>query len=149
MIVQQRNLDIQDGLDPALTAKIDYRTKHGETVGEVIDKYMDQRLSRRSPSHRAEFSRLIAPWTHVAPKNPNRGKSRKKQVTFGEAFRDIIVTEITPQYVGPFLQKFSSDSVANSALRQLRALFNWAIRMQIADMRNPTDPFCNGENRQR
>lgn len=141
MIVQQRNLEIDEGNDPSLVKAIDYRAKHGDTLGEVIDAYFAQHLASRSASHRAEFGRLIAPWTRQQPANPKRGGKRKKRVTIGEALREIVATEITPQHIGPYLQSIQSNSVANSALRQLRALFNWSIRMQIVDMRNPCDPF--------
>ncbi|KJZ25409.1 integrase [Tritonibacter mobilis] len=141
MVVQQRNHEIDQGVDPNTIKSVDHRKKHGETLGEIIDAYVDQHLSKRSKSHRAEFGRLIAPWIREEPKNPNRGGKRQTRLTIGQAFRETIAEEITPRHIGPYLQRIPSDSVANSALRQLRALFNWAIRMQIVDMRNPCGPF--------
>lgn len=141
MIVQRRNCEIDLGNDPNKDSKIDFRKKHGETLGEVIDAYVEQRLSKRGISHRTEFGRLIAPWTREQPKHSNRGGKRRPKRTVGAALRDMLIDEITPNHIAPFLQNITSDSVANSTLRQLRALFNWAIKMQIVDMRNPCSPF--------
>lgn len=141
LIVSQRNLEIDQGIDPDKNSRTDYRKKHADTLGEVIDEYYDQHLSSKSKSYRAEFGRLVAPWTLEQPKNPHRGKKRQRKVIIGEVLKDARMTDITPRHVGPYIQKIQSDSVANCALRQLKALFNWAIRMQIVDMRNPCDPF--------
>ncbi|SMR82210.1 Phage integrase family protein [Aliiroseovarius halocynthiae] len=140
-MVLQRNNDIAAGIDPDENMKTDYRKKYGETLGDVIDAYFEQHLPSKAPSHHAEFSRLIAPWTRATPKNRNRGAKRSTRLTLGEMYRDTLVADLTPQHIGPYLQRISADSIANNTLRQLRALFNWVIRMQIVDMRNPCSPF--------
>jgi integrase len=120
---------------------VDFRQKHAETFGEVIDAYFSQHLSSKGKSHKSEFGLLIAPWVLEKPKNPKRGKKRQHRATIGESLQDVPMRDITPRHVGPFIQQIRSNSVSNNALQQLKALFNWAIRMQIVDMRNPCDPF--------
>uniref|UniRef100_UPI000A62C702 tyrosine-type recombinase/integrase n=2 Tax=Leisingera sp. ANG-M1 TaxID=1577895 RepID=UPI000A62C702 len=141
LIVKQRNTEIEQGIDPDANVRVDYRKKHAETFGEVIDAYYAQQLASKSKTHRSEFGRLVAPWTWEPPKTSNRGQRRKYKVTIGETFRDVPMIDITPRHIGPYIQQFRSDSTANNALQQLKALFNWAIRMQYVDMRNPCDPF--------
>jgi len=139
--VLERNKDIAQGVDPDQNVQIDYRKKYGETFGEVISSYFEQHLSTRTPSHQAEFSRLVAPWTRPELTNKKKGAKRTTRLTLGEMYREILVEDLTPQHIGPYLQGIKSDSIANSTLRQLKALFNWVIRMQIVDMRNPCSPF--------
>ncbi len=141
LIVAQRCNEIDQGIDPDQNAPVDFRQKHSETFGEVIDAYFEQHISTKSKSHKAEFGRLIAPWTLEPPKNPNRGKKRQMRTTIGTALKDVPIKDITPRHVGPYIQQIRSSCTSNNTLQQLKALFNWAIRMQIADMRNPTSPF--------
>lgn len=140
MIVVQRNNQIDLGIDPDMHTKVNYRKKHTETFGEIIDEYFDQHVSSKGPSHRKEFARLIAPWKREIPVNPLRGNKCKALHTIGMDLRYTPIKDISPRDVGPYIEQFSSDSVSNSALRQLRALFNWAVRMQYID-RNPCSPF--------
>jgi len=141
LLVQQRNSEIESGIDPSAVQSIDYRQKHGETFGELLGDYYVQHLAQTSLKHRTEFARLIAPWLREDPKNPHRGGNRKRRSTIGEAFKNYLMTDLTPRHIGPHLQAITSDSVANNVLQQLKAFFNWAIRMQVVDMRNPCDPF--------
>ena len=141
LLVMAREQQIEQGIDPDQASQPSFRQKHSETLGEVIDAYFAQHVAKLGPSHRAEFGRLVAPWTRPDPKNPKRAGKRAPKLTLGESYREAIITDLTPRHISPFLENSSSDSVANSTLRQFRALFNWAIRMQIADMRNPCDPF--------
>lgn len=139
--VQQRNLEIESGEDPSSAQKTDFRKKHGHTIGDIVDAYVEQRLSETSEKHRNEFASLVAPWVREAPKNLNRGSQPKKRITFGESLRDELASQITPSDVQPFIKMNVSDHVANKTLRHIKAMFNWAIRMQILDMRNPCDPI--------
>ncbi|WP_421704520.1 tyrosine-type recombinase/integrase [Aliiroseovarius sp.] len=139
--VQQRSLEIEQGIDPSAHQQVDFRKKHGKTLGEIIDAYVEQRLSETSQKNQDEFASLVAPWTRVPPKNPHRGGTRKKRVTFGDKLQDELVDNIKPSDIAPFIAAISSNHVANKTLRHLKSLFNWAIRMQIIDMRNPCDPF--------
>lgn len=141
LIVMARDQQIEQGIDPDKVTHNNFRQKHGETLGEVIDAYFTQHVSKLGASHQAEFGRLVAPWTRAEPKNVKRAGKRVPKLTLGESYRNTIITDLTPRHISPFLENTGSDSVANSTLRQFRALFNWAIRMQIADMRNPCDPF--------
>ena len=142
LLVQQRNHDLEAGINPEANKKVNFRQKHGETLGEVIEAYVAQHLAHTSAKHRNEFASLVAPWMREQPKNPTRGGKPKKRVTIGEDLRDFLAADITPRHVAPYLNKIQSDSVANSTLRHLKALFNWAIRMHILDMRNPCDPLA-------
>ncbi len=124
MIVQKRNAEIDSGIEPTTPDAGKFRRKHGETLGEVIDLYFAQHLSRTSSKHRAEFASLVAPWLREGPKNPGRGGKPKARVTIGQNLKDKLASEITPRIIGSYIGRISSDSVANSTLRHLKSLYN-------------------------
>ena len=51
------------------------------------------------------------------------------------------VSSIKPMDIEQFQKQFPSPHMHNAALQQVLALFNWAIRMQLVDMRNPCSPI--------
>lgn len=140
LAVQHRENDVDEGNNPDAD-KINYRQKHTITLKEVIDQYFDGRMYLRSKSHRDEFGRLIAPWTRPAPPNPNRGNKRQLHLAFGSMFAEEPAQNITPQHLSKFLKSIENAHRYNGALRQVKTLFNWAINMQLVDMRNPATPF--------
>ena len=140
LFVQKRESDLDDNVDPDLE-RFDFRKKHAITVREVIDQYFQDRMRLRGKEHRDEFGRLIAPWTRDIPTNKNRGKSRIPITSFGDLYADVSAERITPQHVGKFLHPIENDHRYNGAMRQLKTLFNWAIDMQLVDIRNPVSPF--------
>lgn len=48
---------------------------------------------------------------------------------------------IKPSDIEQFLKPLASPTKYNSALCRVSGLFNWAIRMQLVDMRNPCTPI--------
>lgn len=140
LAVQQRESDVDEGMNPDAD-KINYRQKHTITLKEVIDQYFAGRMHSRGKSHRDEFGRLIAPWTRPAPLNPHRGNKRTKHPAFGTMFGDEPAQNITPQHLAKFLNNIENAHRYNGALRQVKTLYNWAINMQLVDMRNPATPF--------
>jgi len=98
-------------------------------------------MSLRSKGHRDEFGRLVAPWTREEPLHQNRGNKRSQHVAFGSMYKDSPAQNITPQHLAKFLNAIENAHRYNGALRQVKTLFNWAINMQLVDMRNPASPF--------
>ncbi|MBM2716214.1 integrase [Mesorhizobium caraganae] len=56
-------------------------------------------------------------------------------------FADRPFSSIKPLDIEHFQRQFSSPYSHNDGLRHVSALFNWAIRMQLVDMRNPCSPI--------
>ncbi|TIU03158.1 MAG: integrase, partial [Mesorhizobium sp.] len=56
-------------------------------------------------------------------------------------FADRSLVSIRPSDIERFQAQFASPHVFNGALGHVTALFNWAIRMQLVDMRNPCSPI--------
>ncbi|TGT44568.1 integrase [Mesorhizobium sp. M8A.F.Ca.ET.165.01.1.1] len=50
-------------------------------------------------------------------------------------------SSVKPLDIERFQRQFSSPYSHNDGLRHVSALFNWAIRMQLVDMRNPCSPI--------
>lgn len=141
LLVQQRDGQIEDGLNPD-TNKTNYRNKHALTFYDIADNYFNTHIKKLSTKYQWEYCRLVAPWKAVPQNRANaRGKNKNSQfVAFGALHGDTPARDITPSDVGTFIQAIKSDYVSNAALAQLKALYNWAIRMQLIDMRNPCSP---------
>ena len=142
LLVQQREQQLEGGDDPD-AEKLDYRAKHQLTVGDVVTQYWDDHISKLSEKYRAQFWRFGGAWLRPEGKKPNRRglNMKRSEQDFGTMFRDRAVDAIKPAEIHRFLAQFDSPSTSNAAHRQIKAMFNWAIRMQIVDMRNPCDPI--------
>lgn len=140
MKVQKRDHLIASGTDPD-SAEIDYRKTHSITLREIIDDYYRRHMSKLSRNHQHSFRALIAPWVLERSVRAKGGPSRGKIAPFAATRADMAAVNVTPAMIGDFVDGIASDYQANSALRHLKALFNWAIRMQLVDMRNPCDPI--------
>lgn len=141
--VQERVQQINNGIDPDATKQVDYRKKHGETLGDIIESYFDQHLRRFGQKHRQEFVGLVAPWLREVPKDLRKAASLKQRLTIGAELKNTMAQDITPSDISGFIDRIPSHNVANKTLSHLKSLFNWTIRMQILDMRNPCDPLRN------
>lgn len=139
--VQERNGQIDDGINPE-ALKTNHRLKTTLTFRDISEEYFHQHMSKLSEKHKWEFARLIAPWFSKRPNTKNRKGSNKRKSfpAFGIAYEECAAEQITPTDIGRFINRIESDSVANSALLHIKALYNWAIRMQIIDVRNPCSP---------
>lgn len=138
--VHEREQLITAGEDPD-HGKINFRKTHSITLKEVINLYYAQHVAGLSRSHRSEFKNMVAPWVERIPLKKRGYKQAIKYKPFGERYGDVAMVHFNPQHIGAFISEFSSDNRSNAALRQLKALFNWAIRMQLVDMRNPCLAF--------
>lgn len=137
---RQQQLDL--GEDPDAD-RIDTRRKHFLTVREAIDRYWESHIIGLSGQYRYTFTLLVAKWRRESPSKPTkRGQNKRREyVDFGTMFANRAVSSITPLDVERYQQQFSSSHMYNSALQHVLALFNWSIRMQLVDMRNPGSPL--------
>lgn len=121
----------------------DPRRAHLLTVREAIDRYWESHVSDLSQGYRDNFAIFVAHWKRRTPKlETRRGyNSRRRYKDFGSMFADRPLSSIKPLHIEDFQKQFSSPYVFNSALRHVLALYNWAIRMQLVDMRNPCSPI--------
>jgi len=140
--VIKRDQDIKDGNDPE-AGRINPRQKHFLTVRDVIDQYWESHVGNLSQGYRDNFAIFVARWRKREPKVASRRgyNIKRRYKDFGTMFADKAFTGITPIHIEDFQKQFDSPYVFNSALRHVLALFNWAIRMQIVDMRNPGSPI--------
>ncbi|RNC90773.1 MAG: DUF4102 domain-containing protein [Oricola sp.] len=140
LAARQRELEINSGTDPMVT-QIDYRRAHSVTLRALIDEYHTGKLHRLSVPHQRNFRALIAPWLVIDGQQPRKGgPAPARLVPFGQRYQNHAAEQITPRLVMQFVNGITSDHQANAALRHLKALYNWALRMQLIDMRNPCDP---------
>lgn len=140
VIERQKQLDA--GKDPDLD-RIDTRRKHFTTVREAVDKYWESHVCSLSKDYRYSFTLFVAKWQREAPaKLTKRGQNRRKEYhDFGTMFAERALSSIKPLDVEEFQKQFSSPYMHNGALQHVLAFFNWAIRMQLVDMRNPCSPI--------
>ncbi len=144
LLVQQRDIQIESGLNPD-AIKTNYRRKHALTFRDIVDEYFDTHICKLSPKYQQEYARYIAPW-HAKQRNTKNKRGRNMNsnlIAFGATHADSAAKDITPSDIGVFIHKINSDHIANAALKQLKALYNWAIRMQLIDIRNPCSPHQN------
>lgn len=113
------------------------------TVRDIIDLYWEKRMSGLSESHQYQFALHVAAWHKRPPRlQTRRGRNiSKSYVDFGTMFADRDFASIKPLDIERFTSQFQSPHSHNSALKLTAALYNWAIRMQVVDMRNPCDPI--------
>ena len=142
MMAQTREAQIEDNINPDLRYKSQH-TKHTLTLNDVIQEYFTQHMSEVSKAHSDYFCHLVAPWLKQSTNSKTlRGKNRvKKFKSFGEYYGEEPAESIVPLDIGKFIKRIESDHVANAALKHIAAMYNWAIRMQLVDIRNPCSPF--------
>ncbi|WP_173999877.1 tyrosine-type recombinase/integrase [Agrobacterium tumefaciens] len=140
--IRKRNQKIDEGRDPDAD-RIDPRRKHFLTVREAIDQYWDSHISNLSQGYRDNFATFVARWLRRETRQTSRRgyNSKRRYKDFGTMFADRPLSAIKPLNIEAYQSQFASSHVYNSALRHVMALYNWAIRMQLVDMRNPCDPI--------
>ncbi len=142
LAVIERQQELDAGENPDIN-RVDPRRKHFLTVREAIDSYWEEHVQGLSEGYKAAFARYMAKWLHASPKvESRRGRNKRKAyIDFGSMFADSALSAIKPLDVERFQKQFSAPHSYNSALTRVSALFNWAIRMQLVDMRNPCTPI--------
>ncbi|MCI5076863.1 integrase family protein [Oricola sp.] len=140
LMAQERELQINAGVNPE-KERTDYRRVHTLTVRELVDEYFAGRLSRLSQSNQRSFRSLVAPWLEIGLKPGRGGPKRRTQVPFGLKHATDSAEKITPSQIANFVNGIASDYQANAALRHIKAMYNWGLKMQLIDMRNPCDPI--------
>ena len=140
--VIKRKEEIDGGQNPDAN-RVDPRRKHFMTIREVLDRYWETHLSTLSEGYKGSFALFMAKWRRQAPKQESRRghNVRKGHTDFGKMFAERSLYSITPLDIEDYLKQFSSPHSHNYALRHVLAFFNWAIRMQLVDMRNPCTPI--------
>lgn len=141
LAVIDRERRLQAGENPDLDEN-DPRRIHLMTVREAIDRYWESHVSGLSEGYKYSFVMLMAKWLRQAPKLvTKRGGNIRNYIDLGTMFLDRPLSSIRPLDIERYQKQFASPYVYNTALRHVLALFNWAIRMQLVDMRNPAHPL--------
>lgn len=142
LVVIQRERQLEAGENPDFDQK-DPRRTHLLTVREAIDRYWDSHIQALSAGYKYTFALFVAKWHRTAPKvESRRGHNiHRSYIDFGTMFSDRPLSSIAPLDIERFQKQFSSPYSHNGALIRISALFNWAIRMQLVDMRNPCTPI--------
>lgn len=141
MAVRDRAQKLEMRENPDFEA--DASRAHLLTVQEVVNHYWESHIHALSEEYRSSFTQLTARWLKKAPKFASRRghNVRKHYADFGSMFADRPISSIRPLDIERYQKQFASPYVYNNALRHVQALFNWAIRMQLVDMRNPCGPI--------
>ncbi len=142
LAVGQRERQLQAGENPDLDEN-DPRRIHLLTVREAVDRFWESHIQGLSQGHRDNFALFIARWRKRAPKKTShRGHNIKRNYTdFGSMFADRPLASMKPLDIERYQKQFTSSYTHNGALKHVSAVFNWAIRMQLVDMRNPCSPI--------
>jgi integrase len=142
LTVGQRERQLEAGENPDFEED-NPRRAHLITVREMIDRYWENHVCELSQPHRDAFALFTASWLKRVPKKvTRRGQHIKKSyVDFGTIFADRPFAGIKPLDIERFQKQFTSPYSHNHGLKYVSALFNWAIRMQLVDMRNPCGPI--------
>lgn len=142
LLVIRRQQELDAGADPDRD-RIDPRRKHFMTVREAIDGYWEGHVKGLSEEYKASFGRYVAKWLRPAPLvETRRGKNKRKTyIDFGTMFAECALASIKPLDIERYQKQFAAPHSFNSALTRVSALFNWAIRMQLVDIRNPCTPI--------
>jgi integrase len=142
LTVAQRERQLAAGENPDLD-NADPRRAHLLTVREAIDRYWDGHIKELSEGYRESFALFVGRWHRKQPKTASRrGRNIRKTYTdFGTLFADRPLTSIKPSDIEHYQKQFVSPYGYNDGLCRMSSLFNWAIRMQLVDMRNPCDPI--------
>lgn len=142
LAVGERVRQLEAGENPDLDHE-DPRRAHLLTVREAIDRYWETHITGLSVGSQYRFAVFVATW-HREPRitTTRRGQNiRKTYSDFGSMFADRPFSSIKPLDIERFAKQFASAHTHNGALMQVSALFNWAIRMQLVDIRNPCHPI--------
>jgi len=142
LMVAERQRRLEAGDNPDADGS-DTRRAHLLTVREAIDRYWETHIQTLSSGYQATFAMFVAKWHRKLPKKATRRghNIRKPYSDLGSMFADRPFSSIKPLDIERFQRQFSSPYSHNDGLRHVSALFNWAIRMQLVDMRNPCSPI--------
>lgn len=142
LTVIQRQQELDAGTNPDQD-RVDPRRKHVLTVRDAIDQYWESHVNELSDEYKGSFGRYVATWLRSPPKAVSRrGRNKRKSyIDFGTMFADHPLSSIKPMDIARFQNQFAAPHSHNAALTRISALFNWAIRMQLVDMRNPCTPI--------
>lgn len=141
--VRQYEVDLLEGINPY----VDHTSRsnsHALTVKELANQYWKEHFTDKTEKHCHKYRRFVAPWISIKKTTESNRRGLNKQVSdirFGEMFGNVVFEQIKPVDVQAYLSQYKSVCSYNSAFSLVKALFNWAIRMQLVDMRNPCDPF--------
>lgn len=142
LAVIERQKQLDSGTDPDLDS-VDTRRKHFMTVKEAVDRYWESHIITLSKHYRYSFTLFVAKWRREAQStSTRRGANRRREYAdFGSMFAERALASIKPSDIERFQKQFGSAHMHNGALQHVLALFNWAIRMQLIDIRNPCTPI--------
>lgn len=144
LLVSDRQAQLKAGKNPdAAAAQTEQEVNEVQlvTVREIINRYWESHISSLSEGYREGFALFVARWLKRAPKKESRrGHNIKRSyIDFGTMFADRSFASIKPLDIERFQKQFTSPYSHNDGLRHVSALFNWAIRMQLVDIRNPCE----------
>ncbi|WP_349958058.1 integrase family protein [Rhizobium sp. ZPR3] len=145
LLVGERLKELEAGKNPDADTPAESKAEDTEllTVRAVIDQYWQSYVHTLSAGYQDAFALYVANWRKRAPQTASkRGQNIKKSYTdFGTMFADRSFASIKPLDIERYQKQFTAPSSHNDALKHIRAVFNWANRMQLVDMRNPCDPI--------
>lgn len=141
LLVAQRERHLLNGDNPDLFTRETNAPVF--TVTNAVEQYWDARAATWSRPYRQFAARLLYPRLGERPASATRRghNSRQSYRDFQAMFGDQCLSRISPSDMERYLKQFEAPGTYNRAYAHTKAMFTWAIRMQLVDMRNPCDPL--------
>lgn len=141
LLAGQRESQLFNGENPDLVADND--NDQVFTLSSAIDRYWAAKASDWTKVYRQFAARLLDQRLCEKPQQPTRRghNSRQRYRDLNTILGDHRLSSVTPTDIERYLKQFEAAGTYNRAYAHTKALFTWAIRMQLVDMRNPCEPL--------
>ncbi|MBO6674111.1 MAG: integrase family protein [Rhizobiales bacterium] len=140
LLVSQRKAQLTNGENPDLKS-LGYSDDKPLTLSRIIDQFWVANSGGWSESHRYSMASLLCRRLRRSRVSARKACRHASYRDLDSVLGDYVATKIKPADISSYLSQFTGAATHNRAYSSAKSLFNWAIRMQLVDMRNPCDPL--------
>lgn len=140
LLVNQREGQLRNGENPDADA-FGFDTENPITISNLLDRYWETKQSTWSEQYRYGFASVMCRRYRRSRVDGRQAGRHPNYRDFESVLGDHVPSKTKPAHIEAYLRQFNSAASYNRAYAMTKALFNWAIRMQLVDMRNPCDPM--------
>lgn len=140
LLANQREGQLLSGEDPDADP-LDINTENPLTVSNLIDRHWEAKSADWTEQYRYGYASVMCRRLRRSRVGGRKAGRHRVYKDFETALGDHVPNNTKPSHIEAYLKQFPSPASYNRAYAMIKALFNWAIRMQLVDMRNPCDPL--------